>query len=75
MSTKYRVTPYLAIGLCLLLSLIAPAQARATEPAQDEDLAYSIGVQTYISGFPLMDLSTGRCGKRRSTPSADTTAR
>jgi hypothetical protein len=28
----------------------------STEPAQDEDLAYAIGVQTYISGFPVMDL-------------------
>ena len=30
--------------------------ATATEPAQDENLAYAIGVQTYISGFPMMDL-------------------
>ena len=33
-----------------------PAPAGATEPAQDENLAYAIGVQTYIGGFPLMDL-------------------
>jgi len=32
------------------------APARATEPAQDEALAYNIGVQTYIYGFPMMDL-------------------
>ena len=28
----------------------------ATEPAQDESLAYAIGVQTYTGGFPMMDL-------------------
>lgn len=30
--------------------------ARAAEPAQDEALAYAVGVQTYINGFPMMDL-------------------
>ncbi|GAA0310730.1 DUF1254 domain-containing protein [Rhodovulum strictum] len=40
----------------LLLAFAAPPSAQATEPAQDEDLAYAIGVQTYISHFPLMDL-------------------
>jgi hypothetical protein len=40
----------------LLLATAALAPARATEPAQDENLAYNIGVQTYIYGFPMMDL-------------------
>ncbi|MFZ4537286.1 DUF1254 domain-containing protein [Propionivibrio sp.] len=40
----------------LLFATAALAPARATEPAQDEALAYSIGVQTYINGFPMMDL-------------------
>ena len=46
-------------ALSLLVALAAvcmPLAATATEPAQDENLAYAIGVQTYISGFPLMDL-------------------
>ncbi len=30
--------------------------ARAAEPAQDEALAYTAGVQTYINAFPMMDL-------------------
>jgi hypothetical protein len=40
----------------LLSAVAAVAPARATEPAQDENLAYTIGVQAYISHFPLMDL-------------------
>jgi hypothetical protein len=40
----------------LLFATAAAAPAQATEPAQDEDLAYAVGVQTYINGFPLMDL-------------------
>jgi hypothetical protein len=40
----------------LLFATAALTPARATEPAQDEALAYSIGVQTYINGFPMMDL-------------------
>ncbi len=40
----------------LLLATAALAPARATEPAQDEALAYNIGVQTYVYGFPMMDL-------------------
>lgn len=38
------------------MSIEAHSPARATEPAQDEALAYSVGVQTYIAHFPLMDL-------------------
>ena len=41
-------------GMVLATSVLTAA--RATEPAQDENLAYTIGVQTYISYFPLMDL-------------------
>ena len=40
----------------LALSVASAAPVRATEPAQDEALAYTIGVQTYIAHFPLMDL-------------------
>ena len=41
-------------AVAMLTALQTPA--RATEPAQDEALAYAVGVQTYISHFPLMDL-------------------
>lgn len=41
--------------LCALVVWKAEA-VRAAEPAQDENLAYTIGVQTYISHFPVMDL-------------------
>lgn len=44
------------ITLVLAGSLAWQAPAAATDPAQDENLAYAIGVQTYISNFPLMDL-------------------
>ena len=40
----------------LSFATVALTPARATEPAQDEALAYAIGVQTYINGFPMMDL-------------------
>lgn len=42
--------------LLVLFGLASSLPASAAEPAQDEDLAYAIGVQTYISHFPLMDL-------------------
>jgi hypothetical protein len=45
-----------AVTGALSLFLAAPEPATAVEPAQDEALAYTIGVQTYISGFPMMDL-------------------
>ena len=44
------------IMLALACSVACKTPANATEPAQDENLAYAIGVQTYISSFPLMDL-------------------
>ena len=40
----------------ILLTATALSPAKATEPAQDEEQAYTIGVQTYIYGFPMMDL-------------------
>ncbi len=40
----------------MLFATAALTPARATEPAQDEALAYATGVQTYINGFPMMDL-------------------
>jgi hypothetical protein len=44
------------IALCCALAVWMAGAVNATEPAQDENLAYAIGVQTYISGFPVMDL-------------------
>lgn len=44
----------LFVALAILTPLKTPA--RAIEPAQDEALAYAIGVQSYISRFPPMDL-------------------
>jgi hypothetical protein len=49
-------TSLLGIGLAVAALMASPHPATATEPAQDEDLAYTIGVQTYIAHFPLMDL-------------------
>lgn len=48
----------LLFGVAAAVAMVtaAPAPARATEPAQDEALAYAVGVQTYIAHFPLMDL-------------------
>ena len=40
----------------LLMAAAAWLPARAAEPAQDEALAYAAGVQTYVNGFPMMDL-------------------
>ncbi|MCV2361304.1 DUF1214 domain-containing protein [Paucibacter sp. TC2R-5] len=48
-----------AILTSLLFAVAATAAvtpARTAEPAQDEALAYATGVQTYINGFPMMDL-------------------
>ena len=44
-----------AMTLALACSVAWQTPASATEPAQDENLAFAIGVQTSISGFPLMD--------------------
>jgi len=49
-----RLAGLMLAGLLLATAALAPAQA--TEPAQDENLAYTIGVQSYINGFPMMDL-------------------
>ena len=46
----------LLFALALAFSFSWQPPANATEPAQDEELAHAIGIQTYISGFPLMDL-------------------
>jgi len=45
-----------SLVMALAMVTAASAPARAMEPAQDEALAYAIGVQTYIAHFPLMDL-------------------
>jgi hypothetical protein len=46
-----------AAGAMALAGLtVSPGPAAASEPAQDEALAYAVGLQTYISHFPLMDL-------------------
>jgi hypothetical protein len=47
---------FLAMSVAVAAAVASPVPATATEPAQDEDLAYAIGVQTYIGYFPLMDL-------------------
>jgi hypothetical protein len=47
---------WLSFVAALLLATTALKPAHATEPAQDEALAYAVGVQTYINGFPMMDL-------------------
>lgn len=52
------ITALIAAWIALLIGTFVP-RAAAEEPldrAQDEALAYAIGVQTYISHFPLMDL-------------------
>ena len=46
----------IVIFTALLFATAAVTPARAAEPAQDEALAYNVGVQTYIDGFPMMDL-------------------
>ena len=46
----------IALGLVSWCFVGLPTRAGATEPAQDENLAYAVGVQTYINGFPMMDL-------------------
>lgn len=51
-----RVSRLLA-RLAVALSLVgSPAPAAAFEPAQDEELAYSIGLQAYVWAYPMMDL-------------------
>ncbi len=50
-------TGFIAVLFALLIAAPAPrAAAQSLDQAQDEALAYTIGVQTYISGFPMMDL-------------------
>lgn len=50
----HRCAFLIATGLLFATAAVTPA--RATEPAQDEALAYTVGVQTYIYSYPLMDL-------------------
>ena len=45
-----------AVTGAFTLFLSVPGSATEMEPAQDESVAYNIGVQTYISGYPMMDL-------------------
>lgn len=54
MSTLQRCAT--SIVASLLLATATLTHARATDSAQDEGLAYTIGVQTYVYGFPMMDL-------------------
>jgi hypothetical protein len=54
MSILQRCAISIVTGLSFTAAAVTPAQA--TEPAQDEALTYAIGVQTYINGFPMMDL-------------------
>lgn len=46
----------IALPFAAAFTLASAARARALEPAQDEELAYAIGVQTYIWAYPMMDL-------------------
>ena len=54
MSILQRCAISVVTGLLFATTALTPAHAG--EPAQDENLAYTIGVQTYIYGFPMMDL-------------------
>jgi len=54
MSRAKAYAAWIVTGLLCATAALTPA--RAAEPAQDENLAYTVGVQTYISGFPMMDL-------------------
>ena len=54
MSTLQRCAFSIVTGLLFATAAVAPV--RAAEPAQDETLAYAAGVQTYINGYPMMDL-------------------
>ena len=54
MSILQRCAISIVTGLLFATAALTPA--RAAEPAQDENLAYTIGVQAYVSHFPLMDL-------------------
>jgi hypothetical protein len=54
MSILQRCATSIVTGLLLVTAASTPAQA--VEPAQDEAVAYAAGVQTYIYGFPMMDL-------------------
>jgi len=46
----------IVLGLVSSCFVGLPTRADAAEPAQNENLAYATGVQTYINGFPMMDL-------------------
>jgi hypothetical protein len=52
------LTQWMAVTAVAFLVAVVPPRAAAQplDPAQDEAVAYAIGVQTYISGFPMMDL-------------------
>ncbi len=54
MSRAKAYVVWIVTGLLCATAALVPA--RAAEPAQDEALAYTVGVQTYINGFPMMDL-------------------
>ena len=43
-------------ALLMAIAATMHSSAMAHEPAQDEALAYTIGVQSYINAFPMMDL-------------------
>jgi hypothetical protein len=45
-----------SVVLMVLALGALPGRVAAAEPARDEALAYAIGVQAYIQGFPMMDL-------------------
>lgn len=53
---KHLLTRAKGIVLALAASAILAQSALANDTAQDEELAYSIGLQAYIDNFPMMDL-------------------
>lgn len=54
MSFRRKLVVFMATVLAVGAAAWAPA--RATEPVQDESVAYAAGVQAYVYGFPMMDL-------------------
>lgn len=71
--TFTRMFQAIAFLLCVLLGNVADAQARPDSEAvrafRDEQLAYSIGLQAYLYGYPALDY--GRVMREQTTAGAD----
>ncbi len=46
----------IALFIIVSIALFSNVRAQAADLANDEELAYSIGIQAYIYGYPMMDL-------------------